>query len=153
MSEDPKYKVGYGKPPKHTRFKSGQSGNPKGRKPGSKNVMTLLEETLFSPVKIREKNGKVRRVPAIQAYFLNLRNEAIKGDPKAMDRFFRLATLYQSAQTQMSNAAPAAAVDKAADLTLLQELWRMLQEDPANGISFVSDADSDDCDRNAGDPT
>ena len=27
--------VGYGRPPKHTRFKPGQSGNPKGR-PGGK---------------------------------------------------------------------------------------------------------------------
>lgn len=26
-----KYKVGYGKPPKHTQWKPGQSGNPKGR--------------------------------------------------------------------------------------------------------------------------
>ena len=57
MSEDRNYEVGYGKPPKHTRFKPGQSGNPKGRKPGSKNVMTLLEQTLFDTVKVRE-NGK-----------------------------------------------------------------------------------------------
>jgi hypothetical protein len=81
MSEDRSYKVGYSKPPKHTRFKPGQSGNPKGRKPGRKNVMTLLEETLFDTVKVRE-NGKVRRVPAIQACLLNLRNLAIKGDSK-----------------------------------------------------------------------
>jgi hypothetical protein len=27
------YEVGYGKPPRHTRFKSGQSGNPRGRPP------------------------------------------------------------------------------------------------------------------------
>lgn len=152
MSEGRSYEVGYGKPPKHTRFKPGQSGNPKGRKPGSKNVMTLLEETLFSPVKLRE-NGKVRRVPAIQACLLNLRNQAIKGDSKALDRFIRLASLHQSAQPETSNAAPAEAVDETADLALLQELERMLQEDPANGISFASDADGDDCDRNVEDPT
>ena len=31
------YRVGYGKPPKRTRFKKGHSGNPKGRKKGSRN--------------------------------------------------------------------------------------------------------------------
>jgi hypothetical protein len=99
MSEDRNYEVGYGKPPKHTRFKPGQSGNPKGRKPGGRNVMTLLEQTLFDTVKVRE-NGKVRRVPGVQAYFLNTRNQAMKGDPKAMDRFFKLMSLYYSAQPE-----------------------------------------------------
>ena len=34
------YKVGYGKPPKSSRFKSGSSGNAKGRPKGSKNLKT-----------------------------------------------------------------------------------------------------------------
>jgi Family of unknown function (DUF5681) len=152
MSEDRSYEVGYGKPPKHTRFKPGQSGNPKGRKPGSKNVMTLLEQTLFDTVKVRE-NGKVRRVPAIQACLLNLRNQAIKGDPKALDRFIRLASLYQGAQPETSNATTPEAVDEATDLALVRELERMLREDPANGISFASESDGDDCDRTAEEPT
>jgi hypothetical protein len=151
MSEDRSYEVGYGKPPKHSRFKPGQSGNPKGRKPGSRNVMTLLEETLFDAVKVRE-NGKVRRVPAIQACLLNLRNQAMKGDPKALDRFIRLASLYHSTQPGTSNATPPA-VDEATDLTLVQELERMLRDDQANGISFASDADGDGSDQTAEDPT
>jgi Family of unknown function (DUF5681) len=149
MSEDRSYEVGYGKPPKHSRFKPGQSGNPKGRKPGSRNVMTLLEETLFDAVKVRE-NGKVRRVPAIQVCLLNLRNQAIKGDPKALDRFIRLASQHHSAQPKSSSTAEA--IDEATDLTLVQELERMLRDDQANGISFASDADGDDGDRTAGDP-
>ena len=40
MSE--KYEIGYRKPPKATRFKAGQSGNPKGRPRGSKNLSTYL---------------------------------------------------------------------------------------------------------------
>ena len=152
MSEDRSYKIGYGKPPEHTRFKPGQSGNPKGRKPGSRNVMTLLEQTLFDTVKVRE-NGKVRRVPAIQACLLNLRNQAIKGDPKALDRFIRLASLHHSAQPEMSNATRPEAVDRATDLALLQELERMLRDDPANGISFATETDGDDGDRSAGGPT
>jgi hypothetical protein len=152
MSEDRNYEVGYCKPPKHTRFKPGQSGNPKGRKPGSKNVMTVLEETLFSPVRVRE-NGKIRRVSAIQACLMNLRNQAIKGDPKALDRFVRLASLYHGAQPDSSSRSAPEAVDRATDLALLQELQRMLREDQANGISFATEADGEGSDRTAGDPT
>lgn len=152
MSEDRNYEVGYRKPPKHTRFKPGQSGNPKGRKPGSRNVMTLLEQILFDTVKVRE-NGKVRHVPAIQACLINVRNQALKGDPKAMDRLFKLTSLYHSAQPEPANATTPDAVDPAMDLALLQELERMLRDDPANGISFALDADGDGSDRTAEDPT
>jgi hypothetical protein len=114
--------------------------------------MTLLEQTLFDTVKVRE-NGKVRRVPAIQACLLNLRNQAIKGDPKALDRFIRLASLYHSAQPESSSAATPQAVDAATDLALLQELERMLRDDPVNGISFATEAHGDDGDRSAGSPT
>ena len=38
--------VGYGKPPKLTRFKPGQSGNPRGRPRGALNMATVLERTL-----------------------------------------------------------------------------------------------------------
>ena len=40
------YEVGYGKPPRHTRFKRGRSGNPRGRHPGSRNLSTVLSEAL-----------------------------------------------------------------------------------------------------------
>ena len=40
---DRDYDVGYGKPPKATRFRKGQTGNPKGRPKTSKNVGTMLE--------------------------------------------------------------------------------------------------------------
>ena len=38
--------AGYGKPPRHSRFKKGQSGNPKGRPRGSRNFSTDLKATL-----------------------------------------------------------------------------------------------------------
>ena len=44
------YEVGYGKPPRQTRFRKGQSGNPRGRSPGTKNLKTLLNDALNEPV-------------------------------------------------------------------------------------------------------
>ena len=49
------YQVGYGKPPRHTRFKRGQSGNPRGRPREAKNLPTLLTEALNERVIVAEK--------------------------------------------------------------------------------------------------
>ena len=40
------YEVGRGKPPLHTRFKPGESGNPKGRPKGVRNFKTDVQATL-----------------------------------------------------------------------------------------------------------
>src|SRR6266550_4325321 len=44
--EEGDHEVGYRKPPRHTRFTKGQSGNPRGRPPGAKNLKTLLSDAL-----------------------------------------------------------------------------------------------------------
>ena len=63
MSDDdqPDHKVGYKKPPLHTRFQKGQSGNPRGRPRGSKNLSTLLTDALNEPVVVTE-DGKRRKI-------------------------------------------------------------------------------------------
>lgn len=46
------YEVGYGKPPNHTKFKKGHSGNPRGKPKGKKSLKTILAEELLSPMTI-----------------------------------------------------------------------------------------------------
>jgi hypothetical protein len=78
------YEVGYGKPPRHTRFKSGQSGNPRGRPPpGAKNLSTLLTEALNEPVVIAEDGGR-RKISKRQAIIKQLVNRSAKGDWRAV---------------------------------------------------------------------
>jgi hypothetical protein len=65
------YEVGYRKPPRHTRFKKGQSGNPKGRPAGAKNLSTLLNEALNECVIVTE-NGGHRKITKREAIIKQL---------------------------------------------------------------------------------
>jgi hypothetical protein len=63
------FEVGYGKPPKGTQFKKGQSGNPSGRskkdkafKPLSRIVREFLLEEIEGSM-----NGKLCKMPRLQA--------------------------------------------------------------------------------------
>ena len=60
-NEEQDYAVGYRRPPKSTRFKSGQSGNPAGRKKESGNLKTILSKVLGEDMRIRE-GDHVRRM-------------------------------------------------------------------------------------------
>ena len=73
------YEVGYGKPPCQTRFRKGQSGNPKGRTAGDKNISTLLSEALNEHVIITENGGR-RKISKRQAVIKQIVNQAVKGD-------------------------------------------------------------------------
>ena len=90
--ENGNYSVGYGRPPVHTRFKPGQSGNPKGRAKNTLNVRTVVNQVLSEGMKIRETNGE-RRVSAMEALVRTLRARAFKGDPKATASLLQLARL------------------------------------------------------------
>ena len=53
------YAVGYRRPPKQHQFRSGQSGNRKGRPKGAKNTATLLREILDRRIEVQ--NGDTLR--------------------------------------------------------------------------------------------
>ena len=76
-------KVGYCNPPKRTRFKKGQSGNPQGRPKGALNMATVLERTLRERVVINE-NGKRKTITKFEAAYKQLSNKAASGELKAL---------------------------------------------------------------------
>jgi hypothetical protein len=77
------YLIGKGRPPVATRWKPGQSGNPKGRRRGRKNMATLFKEVLDSKIEITE-NGRTRRVTRLEAVVIRYVNEGLKGNHKAV---------------------------------------------------------------------
>jgi len=88
--------VGYGRPPVHSRFKPGVSGNPGGRKTGVRNLKTEFDEVLERMVEINE-NGKKQSVPLVRALILRWAQEALKGDTRAIERILDRRDRYQGA--------------------------------------------------------
>ncbi len=73
------YDVGYRKPPQDSRFRKGQSGNPKGRPRESKNWDTLIDKELSARVVVH-KDGRRKKISKRQAIATQLVNKAVSGD-------------------------------------------------------------------------
>ncbi len=87
--DEPRYEVGYRRPPRHSRFKPGQCGNPKGRPKGSRNVRKVVESTLNQRITVREA-GRERRISKLDAFVLSVANKAMQGDAKTQSVLIQL---------------------------------------------------------------
>ncbi len=114
--------VGYGKPPKLTRFKPGQSGNPRGRPRGALNMATVLERTLQEKVIVNE-SGRERTVTKLEAAVRRLADKAADGELKALQL---LAGLVRSAEERTHQVpAPDSALDEVDERVVLGILKRI----------------------------
>jgi hypothetical protein len=98
------YEVGYGKPPRGAGFKKGQSGNPRGRPPGAKNLTTLLNDALNEPVTITE-NGRRRKITKREAVIKQLVNKSASSDARSLKILLDLM-LNLEARARSSIASP-----------------------------------------------
>lgn len=82
-NDEDKFSIGYGKPPAQNQFKKGQSGNPKGRPRGSRNLSTIMERVLNEKVTFKV-NGSPRRITKREAAVKQLANKSAGGDLKSI---------------------------------------------------------------------
>jgi len=77
------YKVGYGRPPLQTRWKKGQSGNPRKRpRQRQESIAEIVDRLLLAPVKL-SLNGETKHVPALEAIVSQLQLKEIAGNARA----------------------------------------------------------------------
>lgn len=100
--------VGYKRPPKHTQFKPGQSGNPRGRRKSVRNFKTDLLDELREQIPIRE-NGRERKISKQRAFIKALVAAAIKGDMRATNALVSFCTRSLGVQAEEeADPAPSA---------------------------------------------
>jgi hypothetical protein len=110
MANDSDDDVGYGRPPKHSQFKKGQSGNPKGRRPKSRNTSTLLAEELDKLITVKDGSGE-RRLSKREALMTSLVNDAITGKNQARPLLLRILEVSNPPEPFLATDEDAAALD------------------------------------------
>jgi len=104
MTDDhPKaYEVGYCKPPRHSRFQKGQSGNPPGRPRGALDLASTLLRALMERVTVNERGG-ARRMRKMDVALTQQINKAAAGDGLALKL---LMTLLSEAERPATGQNP-----------------------------------------------
>ncbi len=88
------YAVGYGKPPMIRRFKSGQSGNRRGRPGGSKNRKTIVREIMNEMHTVTE-DGRQRQRSTLELILIALRNRMAEGNARAFREYKKFLAKYE----------------------------------------------------------
>jgi hypothetical protein len=118
-----KYDVGYGRPPAPYKFQKGQSGNPKGRRKGARNLKTDLLEELHDRISISER-GRKKTLTKQQALLKRLMNEALSGNLKASALLLQLSMQFE----RSGDFVPATTPLSSDDMNILQRYVSSLEK-------------------------
>jgi hypothetical protein len=108
------YTVGYGRPPRHTRFKTGQSGNPRGRPKGAFNLATTLRNALLELVLVNDRGTK-RKMTKLEIAIRQQTNKAAAGDGRALKL---LTQLHRESADETNSCQPIQFVVTETDMNL-----------------------------------
>jgi len=122
------FDVGYGKPPLHSQFRKGKSGNPKGRPRGSKGLRGLLRDALWEDIGARN-GGKPRKISVLKAIIQAQVDQALAGSDRAALTVIKLADQLDALREQdtADEALPPAQQE------LVNEVLRAISQDRNTG--------------------
>jgi len=115
-------RVGYRRPPVGTRFRPGQSGNPRGRPKGARNLSAVVAAALSERVAVNE-NGRRRRITKLEAAVKQLVNRAASGEARATQLLLALVQANEAGRAQQDANRLGEA-----DAIVMAELTRRLGE-------------------------
>jgi hypothetical protein len=119
--------VGYGKPPKSGQFRKGQSGNPKGRPKGSKNIATILHAIMHELINVKD-NGRVKTMIKGEAMMRQMVSKALSGDLKATKEILNWNHIFQEAAERDMVKAPDLARDEEVVKNFLNRMDQFVDE-------------------------
>jgi hypothetical protein len=125
MSADDDDMVGYGKPPKHTRFQKGKSGNPSGRPKKAPLQQELFRKELSRRVTITE-GGRSQRITKGELLARQVVTRAIKGESTALRMMLRLSELLDASSLRETEALVSDKDRRNADRNVLAALAAMI---------------------------
>jgi hypothetical protein len=120
--QEPPYEVGYGRPPRASRFAKGKSGNPNGRPKGSKNLSTVVLRESRQRVRINGPSG-ARTLSKLEAAVRQVSNKAAQGDLRASRDLF---SLVQHSEAESSSGISPEAMHEI-DQRVLESLHKRIQ--------------------------
>jgi hypothetical protein len=124
---DENYVVGPRRPPKHSRFKPGASGNPKGRPKGSVSIAALLLKESLKKVAVSE-GGRAKSVSKLQIVVHQITKGAMKGDPRATALFLNELAKINAVQSAIPPAQLVANLDVATMRRIAVRVLRDVEE-------------------------
>jgi hypothetical protein len=122
------YPVGYGRPPKETRFQPGKSGNPRGRPKVERELSVTLREALNRPVEVINKKGDRRKVSALDAIVDGIVADAARRDRGAIRQLIDLVKYLDGGKPPNDSKA------RAAELAAAKESLRVKLEAMAANV-------------------
>jgi uncharacterized protein DUF5681 len=110
--EDPEnYSVGNRRPPRETRFKPGQSGNPRGKAKGASGIAAQIKKQLQRKITVTE-NGRKRRLTLQEVMLASFAAKAAKGDLKSAEFLIRMQEKYQDSAVRAFDIVSLPAEDR-----------------------------------------
>lgn len=136
--------VGYKNPPKGHRFKPGQSGNPRGRPKGTRNLKADLLEELAEQMTIREGNRE-RRLSKQRALVKTLVARALNGNDGAAAKVIDLYLKVAGLELDAADADLPLTQDESAVINSLEERLLRRATLAARKTRDPSPVNDDDC--------
>lgn len=109
--------VGFSSPPKTTRWKKGQSGNPKGRPKSKSEMVQDAAKILTQPIEARTPDGQTVKLDGIEAAYLALCKKGLKGHKTSLLAAIRI----------MLEVGPAVAAKENEEKVMRQEVLERLE--------------------------
>ena len=138
MDHDLEHEVGYGKPPKASRFQKGRSGNPSGRPRKVPGIAEVLWKVARQKVLVQGKNGP-KYITKLEACATQLGNKGSIGDLKACKEFIAMLAQFPLVGASQKDMEATASSARAKLLALLEARNDSAAEGAAEGDSLSGD--------------